>query len=325
MKQLLLCMATMAFLASSCQVNYEKTKSGLPYKIFSGKTTGAQLKPDNFVKINIEYSMPGADTPSQTTYGKFPLYAKIDTSERSSYSFMEILPKCKEGDSVVFSISVDTLKNRKLIPEYDSTYKRGDIIKGKMSILKVFTKEDEVNADYEKEIAAQKENEVKSIEAYLAKNNIKAQKTKNGVFVEIEKAGDAALKADSGKLVSIMYKGYLQSNGHVFDTNMDTTKGHTDPISIVVGQGRVIPGWEEGIPYFGKGGKGKLFIPATLGYGSQGSQGAIPPFANLIFDIEIVDVKDAPKQQQGNPYDNLTPEQMQQLQQQMQQQQQQRH
>jgi FKBP-type peptidyl-prolyl cis-trans isomerase FkpA len=52
----------------------------------------------------------------------------------------------------------------------------------------------------------------------------------------------------------------------------------------------VIQGWQEGIPYFKKGGKGKLLIPSALGYGTQGTSG-ISPNSVLIFDINLLDVK----------------------------------
>jgi FKBP-type peptidyl-prolyl cis-trans isomerase len=54
--------------------------------------------------------------------------------------------------------------------------------------------------------------------------------------------------------------------------------------------GGLIEGWKEGIPYFGKGGKGKLLLPGSLGYGSSGS-GSIPGNAVTIFDIELIDFK----------------------------------
>ncbi len=324
MKPLFFVAAAMAVLATSCQVNYEKTKSGLVYKIIPGKG-GEQLQPDRFIKFNMEYAMPEKDTVLNSTYGKVPGYTQVDTGKNVSYSFMEILPLCKVGDSIQFSMSVDTLKNRKALPEYNNTFKRGDQIKCKMSILKMFSNENDVKADYEKEVAVQKDREVNDLQSYLSKKGIKTQKTKNGAFVEIENAGDAASKADSGKMVTIMYKGYFQSSGKVFDTNMDTSKGHNQPINLVMGRGQVIPGWEEGLPYFGKGGKGKIYVPSMLAYGMQGSPGAIPPYSNLIFDVEIRDVKNAPAEAaQPNP-SGLTPEQMQQLQQMQQQQQQSPH
>lgn len=323
MKQML-ALAALAVVMASCNTNYEKTKSGLTYKIFKGKGGGTPLKAGMFAKLNIEYLLTPKDTVLNSTYGKVPLFTAIDTSAKTSYSFMELLPKVKQGDSVIFTISVDTLKNRGAIPDYNEIFKKGGLIKCKMSILKTFTNENDIRADYEKEMTAEKDREVKDIKSYLSKKGIKAEQTKNGAFVEIENAGDAQ-KAQPGKVASIMYKGYfLTDNNKVFDTNMDTSKGHTAPIDVPVGQGQVIPGWEEALPFFGKGGKGKIYVPAMLAYGPQGSQGAIPPYSNLIFDVEIRDIKDAPKQAapSGQPggMNNLTPEQIQQLQQQMQQQ-----
>lgn len=293
----------------------------MAYKIFQGKGGGTPLKAGMFAKLDLEYRLSPKDTVLNSTYGKVPLFTAVDTSDKTAYSFMELLPKCKQGDSVIFTISVDSLKSKGAIPEYNEIFKRGDQIKGKMSLLKTYSNENDIRADYEKEMAGEKDREIKDIKSYLSKKGIKAEQTKNGAFVQIENAGDAQ-KAQAGKVASIMYKGYFLTDGKVFDTNMDTSKGHTDPIDVPVGLGKVIPGWEEALPYFGKGGKGKIFVPAMLGYGPQGSQGAIPPFSNLVFDVEIRDVKDAPKQTSstGRPggMNNLTPEQIQQLQQQMQ-------
>ncbi len=73
----------------------------------------------------------------------------------------------------------------------------------------------------------------------------------------------------------------------MFDTNMDTTKDHTDPIQIPVGSRGAIQGFSECLPYFGKGGKGKFLIPAMLGYGGTPQGSDIPAFSNLIFDIQV--------------------------------------
>jgi FKBP-type peptidyl-prolyl cis-trans isomerase FkpA len=324
MKQMLT-IAALAIVMASCNTNYEKTKSGLTYKIFNGKGSGTTLKAGMFAKLNIEYLLSPKDTVLNSTYGKMPLFTAVDTSSKTAYSFMELLPKVKQGDSVIFSISVDSLKNKGAIPEYNAIFKRGDQIKCKMSVLKTYTNENDIKADYEKEMTAEKDREIKDIKDYLSKKGIKAEQTKNGAFVQIDNQGDTQ-KAQPGKVASIMYKGYFLTNTNkVFDTNMDSSKGHTAPIDVPVGAGQVIPGWDEALPYFGKGSKGKIYVPAMLAYGPQGSQGAIPPYSNLIFDVEIRDIKDAPKQAaptgpQGMSGNSLTPEQIQQLQQQMQQQ-----
>jgi FKBP-type peptidyl-prolyl cis-trans isomerase len=223
----------------------------------------------------------------------------------------------KEGDSVVFTMSIDTLEKRKALT-YNDIFKKGDQIKATMKVVKVFSTETEIRADIDKEVAALKDKEIADLKKYLAKKGINAQQTKNGVFVQIESAGNQSNKVAEGKVASVMYKGYLLEDGKVFDTNMDSTGGPAKPYDVVVGAGRVIPGWDEALPYFAEGGSGKIFIPSMLAYGMQGSPGAIPPFSNLGFDIVVKKVADAPKQAPAAPGTQLTPEQMQALQEEMQ-------
>ena len=171
---------------------------------------------------------------------------------------------------------------------------KGQLINCKLQLIADFKDEKTMLADYESSIAKKRNAEIKSIEDYMAKNNLKGIKTKEGAYVIINNPGDAT-KADSGKLATVMYKGYLQSNGKVFDTNMDTSKGHTDPIQIAVGSRGIIRGFSEGFPYFGKGGKGKILVPAMLGYGPEAQGTDIPAYSNLVFDVEVTDVQDMPQ------------------------------
>jgi FKBP-type peptidyl-prolyl cis-trans isomerase FkpA len=79
--------------------------------------------------------------------------------------------------------------------------------------------------------------------------------------------------------VTVFYKGYFLDDS-VFDQTS------SDPISFPLGN--VIKGWQEGIPLFKKGGKGKLFLPSVLAYGSNPPPG-FPKNAVMIFDVELVD------------------------------------
>jgi len=84
----------------------------------------------------------------------------------------------------------------------------------------------------------------------------------------------------NGDTVSVDYIGTLE-NGDKFDASYDRGR----PIEFPLGAGKVIQGWDEGILTMKVGGRRKLIIPASLGYGEMGSGGKIPPGATLIFDV----------------------------------------
>lgn len=297
MKKILLAGFALVTIATSCQSNYDKTPSGLVYKVYPGNG-GDSLNAGDIVKFKVQFYLTdrnGKEDSLLTPENVMPSYTGVDTSERAKYTFMEILPKLQVNDSAVIIMSVDSLRSKKMVDPNDSVvFVKGSNIKCYLKILNSFKDQEAALQDYNKEAEAENKREIKQVEDYMAKNNLKGEKTKSGAYVIIEKAGDASLKADSGMVATIMYKGYGMDNGKVFDTNMDSTKGHTDPISVNVGTGSVIPGWEEGLPYFGKGATGKILVPSFLGYGSMGAPPDIMPYTNLIFEIEVLDVKQAP-------------------------------
>lgn len=107
--------------------------------------------------------------------------------------------------------------------------------------------------------------------------------TPDGLQYKIETPGDAALKPTAVDTVVVNYEGKLTS-GKVFDSS----KKNGQPARFVLGG--VIPGWTQGLQNIGKGGKIKLFIPATLAYGERGYGAVIPPNSTLIFEVELLDV-----------------------------------
>jgi FKBP-type peptidyl-prolyl cis-trans isomerase FkpA len=282
MKQLT-AFAAIILLLSSCN-QYEKTKTGMPYKLKKGN--GSKLVQGQYIKFNIEFKTDKKDSTLNSTYTGIPAYMVYDTAQLGKYNFTEVLPKMGVGDKLEFTLSNDTLKNMGMIPEFNGTFPKGGLIKGRVEILSMFKDEAGARADIEKETANQKEKEIKNLEEYAKKKGLKAQKTAKGAFVVIETAGDLTNKADSGKQVAVHYKGALE-NGKVFQNSKDMQGAQ--PYSFVVGTGAVIPGWDEGLPYFGKGGKGKILVPSMLGYGQQGNPPVIPAYSNLVFDIEVVD------------------------------------
>ncbi|WP_447641688.1 MULTISPECIES: FKBP-type peptidyl-prolyl cis-trans isomerase [Chitinophagaceae] len=290
MRQLLsVCMVAVAIVFCSCEGGYKKTKDGLEYKIYAGKNDkDSLLKAGDFVKYNVEYSIKRKgkkDTLIYSTYtGGMPGYDKVDTTSRHDMHFRELFTLMRAGDSAVFKVNIDSLFARNLMQE-NPVFTKGSTIIGKVSILEKFKTEADVYADIAKEISKEKAHEMADVQQYLKDKNIKANMTKDSVFVVLDNPGDQTAKADSGLQVAVKYEGRLMKNDTIFDSNLK----NNDSLKIVLGQHMVIPGWESGLKEFGKGGKGKIIIPAFMGYGPQ-PMGKIPANSNLIFDVEVLDV-----------------------------------
>ncbi|MDE3251337.1 MAG: FKBP-type peptidyl-prolyl cis-trans isomerase [Bacteroidota bacterium] len=272
-------------LLASCN-QYQKTPSGLAYKITKGNSKET-LKQGQFVKFNIEYKIGAKDTVLTSSYGHIPGYMVVDTTRPAKHSFLEIITKCGVGDKVAFVMSVDTLKKLGMI-EYNDMFHAKDVINGRVEILKTFASQQEASADLQNEQVLEKDREIKELKDFTTKKGIKTQSTTSGVLVEVENPGDA-MKADSGKQASVLYRGTFL-NGKEFDSNMDKTKPNNQPMVVVVGTNAVIPGLDEALRLFGKGGKGKIFIPSMLAYGQGGQPPVVPAYSNLVFDVEMLDV-----------------------------------
>jgi peptidylprolyl isomerase len=113
--------------------------------------------------------------------------------------------------------------------------------------------------------------------------------TDSGLRYEDHKIG-AGATATAGQQVSVHYTGWLDQGGQKgkkFDSSVDRGR----PFGFPLGAGRVIRGWDEGVAGMKVGGKRTLYIPSKLGYGARGAGGAIPPNADLIFDVEVLKIQ----------------------------------
>lgn len=101
--------------------------------------------------------------------------------------------------------------------------------------------------------------------------------------------------AEAGHCFYAHYTGWLV-DGKKFDSSHDTTpQGQArKPLSFIQGARQVIAGWDAGFEGMRVGGKRRLFIPYQLAYGERGRPPLIPPRAMLVFDVELMDVRDAP-------------------------------
>lgn len=290
-------MLAVVVLASCGGGSFKKAKSGLMYKIISdGK--GEKLKPGNFIKFNAIVKQK--DSVTYNSYGKVPAFTAVDSVGRP-YDLSEIIPLLRAGDSAVIVQSADSIAKLNM-GQMPPGLKKGDKITISIRITKVLADLTAAQAEYNNEMTIQKEREFKVIEEYLKSKNVTATKTALGTYVVITNPGTGD-KPDSGKQVSVKYTG-MSFDGKKFDSNIDTSFGHAEPMMFVIGQQGMSPGFEDGVKQIGKGGKAIIYVPSMLAYGMQGNPPVIKPYENLMFEVELLDIT-VPK-----PQAPVTPQQV---------------
>ena len=119
-------------------------------------------------------------------------------------------------------------------------------------------------------------------ETFLAENAKREEitVTDSGLQYEVLATGEGE-KPTAASTVRTHYHGSFIS-GDVFDSSVDRGQPAEFPVNAV------IPGWTEALQLMTEGSKWRLHVPYSLAYGEQGSQGAIPPYSTLIFDVELI-------------------------------------
>ena len=135
--------------------------------------------------------------------------------------------------------------------------------------------------EQEQEIAKEKAAEGEAFLATNAKRD-EVSVTESGLQYEVITTGTGE-KPSAASTVSVHYHGTF-ANGDVFDSSVERGQPAEFPV------GGVIPGWTEALQLMTEGSKWKLTIPYDLAYGEQGSQGAIPPYSTLVFDVELLSI-----------------------------------
>lgn len=291
MKKLFLFTLILGVLFTSCQNKkrnyydgFEKSETGLFYKFYT-QNEGGTPNLNDLVELTISCSVNDSIIlPSHRNIIKVEPMFKGDLSQ--GLLMMHV------GDSASFIVRIDstfyTLFNEPAIPD---GFSNDDVMRFDVSVNDFYSEAEMQRKQYEYMLkyiegiktkfpqeTAQSELE---LNRYLNDNKINATLTESGLYYFKTKEGNGEYPLP-GMEVNVHYTGKLL-NGTVFDTSLGG-----DPFKFLLGARRVILGWDEGIQLMSKGEKGILYIPYYLGYGDRGA-GTIPPFATLIFEVELVD------------------------------------
>ena len=172
---------------------------------------------------------------------------------------------------------IDIIRNGKAAKNFDASKVFNEQFDGMDEFLKK-------QAEVEKAKEAAKYAEQKAKLKHVFDNEANATVLDSGLKIFIKEKGNGA-KPQKGEKVQIHYSGYLQ-NGKMFDSSVKRNK----PFETQIGVGRVIKGWDEGVMALNVGTKAILYIPSNLAYGTRGAGGVIPPNADIIFEVELLDI-----------------------------------
>ena len=299
--------------APAQQPQYNRLKSGTEYRIYR-RVNGRYVRQPAVVPataaaayskrvgqvmaLHVEYrtAKDSVLMQSRKQMMGLPVRVPLQAVDRKG-GLEEAISLLQAGDSAVFRFNADSISIKSTGQPAPPQIKRhGNTMRLLIKVAAIQSQADAMTAqqsDMQVMQAKAKQLEEKQkpiddklIQEYLQKNSLQAQKTAAGTYYVITQAG-AGPKPQTGQTVSVRYTGSLL-NGTVFDAS-DRHGGA--PFDFTLGQGQVIPGWDEGIAQLPKGSKATLLIPSGQGYGARGTGADIPPNAVLRFDVELVDVK----------------------------------
>ncbi|WP_121354920.1 FKBP-type peptidyl-prolyl cis-trans isomerase [Flavisolibacter nicotianae] len=307
----LLPVAALALVFTACkQTDFKKTKEGFPYKVFSSGS-GDKVMPGNFVSYHITQKIK--DSVLQTSYGNPPMFAGVPKDSASSNPLAALLIEARKGDSIQVIQPIDSMirKNPRLAEDPILSKKKGQDLVTFIKVVEVYKNEEDAHTAFEKQniesfnqqpaIAEQRKKDEAEIESYLKANNIQAQRTPWGAYIQVLTPGSGP-KPKYGEFSMLKYTG-KDLQGKVFDTN-NKPDGQLMPLQV--GAGGTIPGFEDAVRQLSKGEKATIFIPSVIAYGQQGRPPVIQPNQNLVFDIEVVDVTDKRPEPVGAPIQDST-------------------
>jgi len=193
-------------------------------------------------------------------------------------------------DSLSYSVGVmmaQGLKSQKMTDLDASDLAKGinDVLKDQDLAISREEAEEIFKGYLQKQKAGQHSEAVAAGKAFLSKNKARPEVVTlpSGLQYEVLKKGDGP-KPTTKSQVTVHYHGSL-IDGTVFDSSVDRGQPATFGVT------QVIPGWTEALQLMPQGSKWKLFLPSDLAYGDRGAGGTIGPFATLVFEVELLEIK----------------------------------
>lgn len=276
----------------------QSSELGNRFQLFTANGSGEKVVPGDFVYFHAAMRTEGDSTlfSTRTGGGDLPVIqaAELTATKDEIGPVEDVVRQMRLGDSAVVRVNIEDFPSKPPGMENDSVVLYDVIISEIVSEEEFTARQEAKQAEAQAKAEAVRALEPERL-AYAAKVvtdyrdgklDGDIQTTESGLKYVIHEEGTGP-QAEEGKGVVVQYIGQLATDGSVFDQSF----GRGEGIPFLLGTGRVIRGWDEGIALLKEGAKATFFIPSELGYGAQGSGGSIPPNSELVFYVELEDVQ----------------------------------
>ena len=280
------------------QATYQRTPKGLQYRNLTNNA-GAKIKLDDVISFHVTEKTE-KDSLLFSSYGiGHPVQIQVKPSANVG-DLMDVFPMLANKDSALIRVPTDSIfaGHEESRPPF---LPKGSNILFSVKIERVQSLTEAIaerNAAMEKQKAAMeqlKTQETAIAAQYITDHKLVLKTTASGLKYAITQPSTKR-RVMKGDTLLVNYAG-RGTDDKVFDTSIESIAKDAgliqpgrpyEPIQFVVGEGRVIPGWDEGLQLLNEGSKAVFVVPSGLGYGDQGSGDRIKPYSTLVFDVEIV-------------------------------------
>jgi len=288
----------------------QHTAHGATYRVFT-HNTGDKIKVNDVITFDI-IQKTDKDSVLMSSYitgnkGKAQVLPIEGIKDIAEINLMEVLPKLALNDSVEVKIPTDSI-----FKDHDAQrpafFPKGSNLVFCVKVERIQSLTDamaerdaavaKAKADEAAALAKNKAAEDVNVAKYITGHKLVLRTTTSGLKYVIT-LPSKKLRAQKGDTLMVNYAGHTLDD-KVFDTSIESIAkasglnqpGRTyEPIEVVVGEGHVIPGWDEGLQLLNEGSKATFVIPSALAYGSQSPGPGIPAFSPLVFNVEIVKIR----------------------------------
>jgi len=257
---------------TSKYAGFDKTQSGLYYKLSKVSKDTIKPKTGDWVSLNMSYKYKDSLLFDNKKAMGTPIRFKLPNSDFKGdlYEGIRLMSK---GDSAEFIINADSLFmktfQQKKRPAFIDT---NSVIRFYVTLISMDSP------------AILLKNEEEALKKYLTEQKIEVAPTPSGLYF-IETQTGKGIKIDSGKWVSVHFKVSLVDGKQIF-----SSYDRGEPLSFEFGKRFDTQGFEEGVSMMTKGGKAKFIVPSSLAFGEMGRGTIVPPYATIVYEVEIINV-----------------------------------